>query len=401
MFDTSVYKVSEQLLGCVGCYKARDDLRELTPLDPSRPLADYLVQNLTGNEVLVEFPVSRASAPPPVTKHAGKGTVTPSLPPPSLMRLRELVSCLSTARATEYEQWRDVGFALKSATAEGIPDGDALNLYDEFSQRAGNYDHDAVLDLWNAADPAGGISVGSLHHWARQDQACEEIANVGLGSNEHNLTKALKMVGFTSQPTVENAKPSCHVVRQHLESCPACSKHHTSDLWHIATVVQSCWTLKNSQSDCQERLLNFTSMSVPNENLKGILESPYSDLDYAELFIKEHPQQFISNGAAMYRFNGALWETMPDGVMVTTLQSWLRGTFQRLGRLLVTEQFYRAGRDEQLIKALIAANMKICSHIKTEKASTTLLKTVKRLLYDSNFMRRWMRSPTSLAVIMA
>ena len=142
---------------------------------------------------------------------------------------------------------------------------------------------------------------------------------------------------------------------------------------------------KFTQSDCQERLLNFTCMSVPNENLKGILESPHSDLDYAELFIGEHLRQFISNGSSMYRFNGVLWETIPDGVVVTTLQSWLRGTFQRLGRLLVTEQFYRAGRDEQLIKALITANMKICSHIKTEKASTTLLKTVKRLLYDGRF----------------
>ena len=102
------------------------------------------------------------------------------------------------------------------------------------------------FNVWNAAGPTGGISVGSLHYWARQDQACEEIANVVPGSNEHNLSRALKMAGITSQPTDENAKPSCQVVRQHLESCPACTKHHTSDLWHIATVVQSCWTLKNS-----------------------------------------------------------------------------------------------------------------------------------------------------------
>ena len=151
IFDTRVYKVAEQLLGCVGCYKAHDDHRELVPLDPARPLADYLVQNLRGDEVLVKFRGARgvpatatALAPSRAERQQEKR------PPPSLMRLKELVSSLSTARATDYEQWRDVGFALKSATDEGIPDGDLLNLYDEFSQKADNYDHDAVLNhrLW-------------------------------------------------------------------------------------------------------------------------------------------------------------------------------------------------------------------------------------------------------------
>ena len=241
----------------------------------------------------------------------------------------------------------------------------------------------AVLGSWKAAAQSAVV----VNEVDKSGQLQELVLAEGEDA-QHGLSRSLKSIGLSAEPTRSGGElANCHTVRQHLKTCPSCYKHHTSDLWHIATVVRSCWTVRNEQQDCQERLINFAGMAekVPNENLQGILESPYSDLDYAELFMAEHQDQFRCNGTQMYQFNGALWEVIPDSVMVTTIQSWLRKTFQRLGRLLVTEQFYSNRKDDHLIKNLIMTNTKICSHIKTEKASLTLLKTVKRLLYDGKF----------------
>ena len=138
IFDITVYKDAEQLLGCVGCYKADDDRRELIPLDPSRLWSDYLVQHLQGDEVMVEFPVKprkelsqKPESLPFVKAGFEKAVLEPSQV--SYEELESLVASLSVARATDYEDWRNVGFALKSAVLAGIADAELLTLFDAFS----------------------------------------------------------------------------------------------------------------------------------------------------------------------------------------------------------------------------------------------------------------------------
>jgi hypothetical protein len=50
LFDTSVYKSSEQLLGCINCDKLPTDRRTLVPENSTIPLKDFIVQHLTGFE---------------------------------------------------------------------------------------------------------------------------------------------------------------------------------------------------------------------------------------------------------------------------------------------------------------------------------------------------------------
>ena len=116
------------MLGCVGCYKDLDDPRELVPLDPSRPWSDYLVQHLQGDEVMVKFPEKVLTQPSHDADVAlanneevqtfGKISPTSSLANPE--ELEGLVKSLSVARATGYETWRDVGFALKNVVGLGV-----------------------------------------------------------------------------------------------------------------------------------------------------------------------------------------------------------------------------------------------------------------------------------------
>ena len=181
IFDTSVYKEAEQLLGCVGCYKAHDDPRELVPFDASRPWSDYLVQHLQGDEVMVESPKALLTQPrqeadveSPTSGVAEIediqtfGKISPMSA--NFEELKGLMKSLSVSRATSYETWRDVGFALKSAVGAGIKDAELLTLFDDFSKTAGQaYDREGVIKQWHRAKPEGGITVGSLYHWANED----------------------------------------------------------------------------------------------------------------------------------------------------------------------------------------------------------------------------------------
>jgi hypothetical protein len=59
LFDTTVYKATEQLVCCVGCCKLPADKRMLVPEDPHAPLSAFIVQHLTGSEEQFVF-----SSPP-------------------------------------------------------------------------------------------------------------------------------------------------------------------------------------------------------------------------------------------------------------------------------------------------------------------------------------------------
>ena len=51
-------------------------------------------------------------------------------------------------------------------------DSELLTLFDDFSRTAGQaYDREGVLKQWHGAKPEGGITVGSLYHWANEDGA--------------------------------------------------------------------------------------------------------------------------------------------------------------------------------------------------------------------------------------
>ncbi|KAJ3076304.1 hypothetical protein HK102_005439 [Quaeritorhiza haematococci] len=86
----------------------------------------------------------------------------------ALCRVRNQVFKLDPARAYAYDTWRDVGFAIHSAT-RGSKGG--FQIFCEFSALCPTkYDHTACRKFWdNCADSDEGIWYGSLVKWAEDD----------------------------------------------------------------------------------------------------------------------------------------------------------------------------------------------------------------------------------------
>jgi len=90
-----------------------------------------------------------------------------------IQSIYELVSLLSTSRADEYEDWRNVGLALHSIDSESE---DLLNIWNEFSQKSDKYEKGACEDFWQKfklKSDGGNLSIGSLHYWAKLDNPVE------------------------------------------------------------------------------------------------------------------------------------------------------------------------------------------------------------------------------------
>ena len=86
--------------------------------------------------------------------------------------LTGLVECLSVERATAYDKWIRVGFALVAAI-DKKNEQTLLSIFDNFSKTAPNYSPIAVKKQWKVMRKGRGkgktISVGSLFAWAKKD----------------------------------------------------------------------------------------------------------------------------------------------------------------------------------------------------------------------------------------
>ena len=119
LFDTSVYKSAEQLLGCIKCDKLPTDRRTLVPEDSTIPLNEYIVQHLTGLEepfVLVAPPASLTPEPP-------LAPATPTRPNrpsislggvPNSDTIVKYLHLLSQERWDTYDSWVKIAMALKN-----------------------------------------------------------------------------------------------------------------------------------------------------------------------------------------------------------------------------------------------------------------------------------------------
>lgn len=77
----------------------------------------------------------------------------------------KLANILSEERATEYESWRNVCYALKNTSPTKL-----LGAFHEFSKKSNKYDERACNKFWNDARCDGvGYTISSLYHWAKKD----------------------------------------------------------------------------------------------------------------------------------------------------------------------------------------------------------------------------------------
>jgi phage/plasmid-associated DNA primase len=77
---------------------------------------------------------------------------------------KALAKIFSNRRATKYEDWRNVGWALYNVSDK------LLNSFLEFSKKASNYDEQGCKDFWEKAEKKkDGFTMSSLHYWGKSD----------------------------------------------------------------------------------------------------------------------------------------------------------------------------------------------------------------------------------------
>ena len=99
--------------------------------------------------------------------------------------LFEIVNLLSEKRATEYSSWVEVGLCLHNINSNNEL---YLKLWELFSKKSKNYndDDDCCKNAWDSFTTMkkGGLNIGSLYYFAKQDnhEAYRAIMRKGLGN---------------------------------------------------------------------------------------------------------------------------------------------------------------------------------------------------------------------------
>ncbi|KAJ3080972.1 hypothetical protein HK102_002668 [Quaeritorhiza haematococci] len=107
-------------------------------------------------------------------------------------RLKEVakhVKKLSANRAIDRQSWIEVGMAIHHAT-DGHYQG--MELWDQFSRRAGPYDRHTLEYQWGSFQNGSGITLGSLIHWAKEDTRVAREEKKRLKSEEEKEQEKMK-----------------------------------------------------------------------------------------------------------------------------------------------------------------------------------------------------------------
>lgn len=94
---------------------------------------------------------------------------------------KQLLEMLSEDRCDDYSDWLSVGMALKNIEKYSRIDEEwAFELWDEWSQKSSKYDGDIMEMKWESfGEGDGGITMGTLRYFARQDNPTAYWSYVG------------------------------------------------------------------------------------------------------------------------------------------------------------------------------------------------------------------------------
>ena len=122
--------------------------------------------NIGGNESEgeLETVIEEEDSDEKILRERNRKRVDPQQLKKEVAIAKELCKVFKAERATNYDLWSKVGWALHN-----ISPTDLLDTWLTFSKKAGSkYDKDGCLKLWKEARDEG-YSLGSLRMWARQD----------------------------------------------------------------------------------------------------------------------------------------------------------------------------------------------------------------------------------------
>lgn len=98
-------------------------------------------------------------------KPAQKNTqqATPVYKPDDVEKARDALDRLDPWRCDDYHAWIETGMSLSPLGAAG------LNLWDSWSRRSTKYQEGVCAHKWKSFKPGHGLTLGSLFHWANDD----------------------------------------------------------------------------------------------------------------------------------------------------------------------------------------------------------------------------------------
>ena len=164
LWDLSVYKASEQLLAAVNGRKSPGDQRRLTPMDKEYRVEDYIAQHVDREWQVVDWQEAE------VEVEDGRASMQCDLADNQVV---SLVRCLGPQTASDYNSWIKVGLILKS-----IDPAAYLGAFVEFSRLGGASfmgDEDCQKK-WDKLNPKGRLTIGTLHFYAKRDNAAAYAA---------------------------------------------------------------------------------------------------------------------------------------------------------------------------------------------------------------------------------
>ena len=202
-------------------------------------------------------------------------------------------------------------------------------------------------------------------------------SDVVVHTSAHPVQSSLIQWGFKAECIV--VADECVEVSQHMRRCPACRAAHASPSWIISQIVRQCYSLRNSEDSCREKLI-----SQKNGTLTLIKEDPVADAAFAELFITEHKVMGSKNGKLLHMFDGTRWVRTEMREFEGRVQHWLMGILRRLSVLLCNQQSLAIMNDESekedMLDSIEKAFYKARHHVLQDKGIASITKTITRML---------------------
>jgi predicted P-loop ATPase len=120
--------------------------------------------------------------------------IDPALLPTHITLGSESLNKLSRTRADNYDQWRNVGMALRPLGQDG------LFMWDMWSKQSANYQPGVCASLWikftQALVQAEGITFDNLLEWAQEDNRVPFVRPCPKGAKPSDYRRAFMQLGY-------------------------------------------------------------------------------------------------------------------------------------------------------------------------------------------------------------
>lgn len=387
-WDMSPYK-SKQLLAVPGGCKGSQDHRVLELEDPAA-LPHCVVQNLLGDEVLLDMEEFSSDK----------------------TQLRQDVTAMQLSkRSLTSPAWDEVQPLLEQAGFKGLVYmGDrkhsltfrcdrsrpcACCLYQHDSQNwwVMGPEEDGRFKVKSYSDRCKMLMVGQAVYEHVQDITPITVHTPPTDA----LNISLNQMGFPNVPGV------CFTLQQHLETCPTCRSHHSYDSpYTINTVVQHCFTVRNVDPICKDRIVDIPTMVEQPGILKRIFDNPYTDAPLADLYVAEKGQNLVEVDDVVYSFSDNHWQAMDHEDLDQDVKAFLAKILQGLTNMLLHEeymiQFDSSKQERKKLRELRDKLQTAIKFVEQVGRRSQVLKGIKNQIHDSKLRGKWDSSPMTLGV---